>query len=125
MVAAISSITSSGSIAAAAGAGSTIVTLSHSSQVTQKGQYLITATVGIGAAPGAGDVNNVQINIGSTNSVVPTVSVAGSEATLAVRATLDGSTDVLLKSIGNNVAPYSGALVAEYLGPQGGNAKYM
>lgn len=121
MAGSISTISQAGSVAAAAGAGTSIATLSHTTQVTQKGVYEITAYAAVGAAPGANDVNNIVVNVGSTNITIPLVAVAGYSAQpVMFHATLDGSTDVIMKvGAANNVAPYSGELTAEFLGPMG------
>lgn len=121
MTAAISSINAAATLVASA-LGTTIVSLSHTTKVTQKGVYRITGTVVMGAGPAAGDASNAQIVVGSTTAVVPTTAVAGSAASVTVYATLDGSTDVLLQvgPVGASTVPYSGSLVAEYGGPAGG-----
>jgi hypothetical protein len=122
MAGSISTISQAGSSVATAAAGTAIATLSHSTQVTQKGVYRITAYAAVGAAPGANDVNNIVAAVGSTTVVIPVVAVAGyASEPVSFNATLDGSTDVVLKVGGNAaVAAYSGLLTAEYAGPMGG-----
>lgn len=122
MAGSITTISQPGAVAAAAGAGAAIATLSHTNQVTQKGVYRCTAYAAIGAAPGAGDINNIVVSVGSTTITIPVVAVAGySSQPISFNATLDGATDIVLKvGASNNVAPYSGMLTAEYAGPMGG-----
>lgn len=118
----ISTISQPGSSAALAASGTPIATLSHTTQVTQKGVYKITAYAAIGAGAAAADVNNIVVAIGSTTITIPIVAVAGFSAQpVSFNATLDGSTDVVLKVGGSAaVAPYSGLLTAEFLGAMGG-----
>jgi hypothetical protein len=121
MAGSITTLSAAGSVVATAAGGTAIATLSHSTQVTQKGVYEITAYAAIGAAPGANDVNNIVVGVGSTSIVLPVVAVAG-YATQPVKfeVSLDGNTDVVLK-VGTNaaVAPYSGSLTARFLGAMG------
>lgn len=122
MAGSITTISSPGSVASTAASGTAIATLSHSTQVTQKGVYEITAYAAIGAAPGANDVNNILVAVGSTTITIPVVAVAGYAAQpVKFDVSLDGSTDVVMK-VGANaaVAPYSGVLTARFLGAMGG-----
>lgn len=122
MTAAITTISSPGNVAGAAGIGATIATLSHTTQVTQKGVYRCKAYAVVGAAPGAADTNNIVVSTGSTTVTLPIQPVAGSSIQpVEFNATLDGATDIVAKvGASNNVAPYSVLLTAEYAGPMGG-----
>lgn len=124
MTSAITSISDEGVLAAGSGANVTFVTLSHTSQVTQKGVYIIKCWVSLyGTAPTAADANNVKLVIGSTSQILPVPAVAGpSNGPWEFEAVLDGATDVTLQSAtaGPSVATYSGLLVADYLGAIGG-----
>lgn len=118
----ITTISQPGSVASAAGANTAIATLSHSTQVTQKGVYRCTAYAVVGAAPGAADTNNIVVTSGSTTLTIPIQPVAGSfSGPISFNATLDGATDIVAKvGASNNVAPYSVVLTAEFAGPMGG-----
>lgn len=121
MTAAISTIVSTGASAAAAPAGTVIATLSHTTQVTQKGVYRCVAYVSMGSGPAATDTNNIVVTIGSTNLTVPIQAVAGASAAVAFNATLDGVADVVLKvGAAAATAAYSGTLTAEFAGAMGG-----
>lgn len=122
MAGSISTINSSGTSAAAAASGTVIATLSHSTQVTQKGVYRCMAYATIGAAPGANDTNNISVTVGSTTLVLPLQPVAGSSIIpVAFNVTLDGLTDIVAKVGGlAAVAAYSVTLTAEFAGPMGG-----
>ena len=121
MAGSITTISQPGNSNALAASGTAIATLSHTNQVTQKGVYLVTAYAAIGAAPGAADVNNIVVSVGSTSVTIPTVAVAGFSAQpVSVEVVLDGNTDVVLKVGGSAaVAPYSGMLTAKFLGSMG------
>lgn len=122
MSGAITSISSEGVLASNSGNNVAFVTLSHTNQVTQKGQYRIKAYVSLyGTAPTAADANNVKLVIGSTSQVLPIPATAGAGQPYEFYVSLDGNTDVTLQSAtaGPSVATYSGMLVAEYLGSMG------
>lgn len=123
MAGSITSISSEGVLNTGAGANSAFVTLSHTTQVTQKGVYRIKCWVSLyGSAPTAADANNVKLVVGSTSQVLPVPAVAGSPgAPWEFTVSLDGNTDVTLQSAGAgpSVATYSGLLVAEFLGSMG------
>jgi hypothetical protein len=126
MTSAITSIVSEG--VAAASANSTFVTLSHTNQVTQAGQYRIRAYVSLyGTAPVAGDANNVVFKVGSATQVLPVPAVSGSpDSPYEFIVTLDGSTDVLLVTGGTvPTATYSGMLVADYMGMNGQLSRFL
>lgn len=122
MAGSITTINQPGNVAAVAGIGAVIATLSHSTQVTQKGVYRITAYAAVGAAPGAADANNIVVAVGSTTLTLPIVAVAGyGTQPVSFNVSLDGNTDVVMKvGASNNVAPYSGLLTADFLGAMGG-----
>lgn len=122
MAGSITSISSQGVLAAGSGNNVAFATLSHTSQVTQKGVYRIRAYVSLyGTAPTAADANNVKLVVGSTSEVLPIPAAAGAGAPYEFEVSLDGATDVVLQSAtaGPSVATYSGMLVAEYLGSMG------
>lgn len=121
MTGSITTLSSAGNAAATTAAGTAFVTLSHTTQVTQKGVYEITAYAAIGAAPGANDVNNIVVAVGSTTIVIPVVAVAGYAAQpVKFDVSLDGNIDVAMKVGGQAaVAPYSGTLTARFLGSMG------
>lgn len=122
MSGAITTISQPGNVAAAAGIGTAIATLSHTTQITQKGVYRCKAYAVVGAGPGAGDTNNIVVSVGSTTINLPIQPVAGSSIVpVEFNVTLDGATDIVAKvGASNNVAPYSVLLTAEFAGPMGG-----
>jgi hypothetical protein len=122
MAGSITSLASEGVLAAGSGNNVAFVTLSHTTQVTQKGQYRIKAYVSLyGTAPTAADANNVKLVVGSTSQILPIPAAAGPGVPYEFYISLDGNTDVVLQSAtaGPSVATYSGMLVAEYLGSMG------
>lgn len=126
MTSAISSLNATGSIATAQSTGTTIATISHSTQATQPGVYRVTAYVVLGGAPAAGDINNVVVTVGSATFTLPVQAVAGSSPFVRFMVDLDGSTDIVMKTGANsNTATYSGTLVADYFGKNGQLAKYF
>lgn len=107
-------------IAGGSAAGTAIATLSHSTQVTQKGQYRIRVYATIGTGVTSADSGNMVLNVGSNNYNLPVAAVSGNYGPYELDVSLDGNTDVVLKT-GSNVSAgiYYGSLVAEYRGPMG------
>lgn len=102
-------------------AGTAIATLSHTTQVTQKGQYRIRVYATIGTGVGANDSGNIVLTAGSTTYGLPVAAISGGYGPYEMIVSLDGNTDVVLKTGSNaSVGIYYGSLVAEYLGPMGG-----
>lgn len=101
-------------------AGTAIATLSHSTQVTQKGVYRIKVYATIGTGVGSADSGNMILNVGSTNYNLPVAAISGGYGPYELDISLDGNTDVVLKTGSNvSVGIYYGSLVAEYRGPMG------
>lgn len=107
-------------IAGGSAAGTAIATLSHTTQVTQKGQYKIKVYATIGTGVGSNDSGNIVLAVGSSTYSLPVAAVSGGYGPYEITVSLDGSTDVVLKTGSNvSVGIYYGSLVAEYLGPMG------
>jgi hypothetical protein len=108
-------------IAGGSAAGTAIATLSHTNQVTQKGQYRIRAYATIGTGVTAADSGNMVVTVGSSNYGLPVAAISAGYGPYELFVSLDGNTDVVLKT-GANVSGgiYYGSLVAEFLGPMGG-----
>jgi hypothetical protein len=108
-------------IAGGSASGTAIATLSHSTQLTQKGTYLVTVYAGIGAGVGANDAGNIVLSVGSSSFAVPNAPASGNYGPYDVEVSVDGNTDVVLK-VGalSSVGVYYGTLTAKYLGPMGG-----
>lgn len=107
-------------IAGGSAAGTAIATLSHTTQVTQKGQYRIRVYATIGTGVGASDSGNIVVAVGSTTYGLPVAAISGGYGPYELDVSLDGSTDVVLKTGANtSVGIYYGSLVAEYRGPMG------
>ena len=107
-------------IAGGSAAGTAIATLSHTTQVTQKGQYRIKVYATIGTGVGAADSGNMVVAVGSSTYILPVAAVSSGYGPYELVVSLDGNTDVVLKTGSNTSAGiYYGSLVAEYLGPMG------
>lgn len=107
-------------IAGGSAAGTAIVTLSHTTQVTQKGQYRIRVYATIGTGVGANDSGNMVLAVGATTYILPVAAVSNGYGPYELDVSLDGNTDVVLKTGANvSVGVYYGSLVAEYRGPMG------
>lgn len=122
MTSAITTLNSTGTVAATTASGTAIATLSHTTQVTQAGVYRCTAYAVIGSGPGVNDTDNIVVSVGSSTLTLPVQPVAGSLAgPIYFDVTLDGSTDIVAK-VGAQaaVASYSVTLTADYRGRQGG-----
>lgn len=121
MAGSITSTYISGTVATLAGIGFTICTLSHSTQVTQKGVYRLSVYASLGGSVAATDANNIVVTVGSTTFTVPVAAADGGYGPYFLNLSLDGATDVVAKvGAANNTAAYSVTLVADYLGIAGG-----
>lgn len=113
----LASIFSPGNVAGGTASGTAISTLSHTNQVTQPGNYRVTAYPTILSGAGANDAGNISLVVGGTTVPLPVAAANGSAGPYSVVVNLDGSTDVVAK-VGAlaSVGAYSVLLVADYLG---------
>lgn len=119
MAGSITSLYAEGSAATPAN-NATLATLSHSTVLTQPGQYRIQVNATVSAvAAAAGE--NLVLSVGSTTQKITGPLGIGTWGPWYADVSLDGNTDVLLKYVGGgaSVATYDVSMTATYLGRMG------
>jgi hypothetical protein len=125
MAGVLTSPSQDGSLAPGTGVAA-FVTLSHT-VLTRPGVYRIHAWVGMSGTVGAADNDNVKLVVGATSQKLAVPGVDGYYGPFHFQAELDGNTDVVLSSAtaGPSVATYTGLIVADFMGPQGGLGSFQ
>ena len=120
----ITTISKSGSAAAASAAGVTIAQISAAT-LGSAGPYRFTIQLVAVTAGAAADVNNVQLLLGASSVVIPFTPASGTQQQWIVEGILDGATAATLQTAtaGPSTIAYYGTLKADYLGPYGGNRR--